>query len=506
MADNLDSLLEDGVIDEIVGRLKSGKEAEVFLVRYRGQVVAAKVYKDRQTRSFKNNAAYTEGRGVRNSRTRRAMEKGSRFGQDSAEDAWKSSEADALYKLHAHGVRVPTPLLFYGGVLLMQVVVDAEGETAPRLIDAPLDADSARTIYRDLRAQMIGMLCCEIIHGDLSPYNVLIGVDGPTLIDFPQVISPAHNNQADVFFRRDFENILNFLGAADRSLLERASDGREIWKAYVRRELTPEFVPPERPRFEPRPPPGRDRFPRPAGPRAHGPDPRRPEPPPDGGSPGVPSPAPMAARPADPREAHRPLGQRGPRHEDLRPRTGPPRHDQAPFGGQRRDQAPNTDQRRDQAPFGGQRRDQAPNTDQRRDQAPNMDQRRDQAPNAGPRRDQAPFGGQRRDQAPNMDPRRDQAPNMDPRRDQAPSAGPQRAQEPLGSPGPESSRSRPPVRDQTRTGRRSAEAPVEVYVRRSAAPPPPPQGERGPRSSAAPLSGSGDPRRPEGAPPRRRRR
>ena len=137
MRNNLDILLSDGIIDEVLGRLQGGKEADVFRVRYRGEVVAAKVYKDREHRSFKHNAAYKEGRKVRNSRTQRAMDKGSRFGRDEAEDAWKSSEASSLQILHGHGVRVPTPVLFYDGVLLMQLVTDTDGDDAPRLIDAP---------------------------------------------------------------------------------------------------------------------------------------------------------------------------------------------------------------------------------------------------------------------------------------------------------------------------------------------------------------------------------
>jgi hypothetical protein len=124
---DLDVLLADGIIDEVLGRLKSGKEADISLVRRGEHVLAAKVYKDRATRSFKNNADYKEGRTVRNSRTQRAIDGGGRFGRDAAEQAWKSAEADALGKLVGSGVRVPQPVMFYEGVLLMELVVDAEG-------------------------------------------------------------------------------------------------------------------------------------------------------------------------------------------------------------------------------------------------------------------------------------------------------------------------------------------------------------------------------------------
>ena len=261
MNSQLDLLLSEGIISEVLGRLKSGKEAEVFRVVYRGNIVAAKVYKDRQQRSFQHNVAYKEGRKVRNSRTQRAIDKGSRFGRDEAEDAWKSSEANTLQLLHRQGVRVPTPVLFYEGVLLMELVNDVDGDTAPRLIEAAIDAENAGPLYRDLRSQIIKVLCCDLIHGDLSPYNVLLGVNGPTIIDFPQAISAAHNSQSEGFFQRDFENIHTFFAEHDRRLGAQRGDGREIWRAYTRRELSPDYVPMTRP---PAPPP------RPQQPQGHG--------------------------------------------------------------------------------------------------------------------------------------------------------------------------------------------------------------------------------------------
>jgi RIO kinase 1 len=241
--DPLAPLLHDGVVDEIVGRLKSGKEADLWLVRHGGEVVAAKVYKARHVRSFRNDAAYREGRQVRNTRTQRAMDRGSRFGQAAAEDAWKTKESDALHALHAAGVRVPRPIMFYEGVLLMEVVVDAHGHPAPRLVDAPVAREQAAPLYADLRAQAVRMLCKDLVHGDLSPYNVLVGAHGPVIIDFPQVVGAAHNNQAEGFFVRDVENLRRFFASLDPSLHARAGDAREIWRAYARRELHPEFVP-----------------------------------------------------------------------------------------------------------------------------------------------------------------------------------------------------------------------------------------------------------------------
>ena len=286
MSGSLDQLLEDGVIDEVLARLKSGKEADVWLVRHHADVLAAKIYKERSTRSFKNSSGYKEGRAVRNTRTQRAMDRGSRFGQEAAEEEWKSAEADALHKLHAASVRVPTPVLFYEGVLLMELVVDEEGRPAPRLIDALVPPESAAELYADLRAQAVRMLCCDLIHGDLSPYNVLLGAAGPTIIDFPQVVSAAQNSRAQEFFTRDIENLRDFFAAADPAIAARKSDAAEIWQAYVRRDLSPDYVPTgkwvppqERRQSAPRPPPA-DR----GGPRDHGPSQRHSGPQGHGGS------------------------------------------------------------------------------------------------------------------------------------------------------------------------------------------------------------------------------
>jgi RIO kinase 1 len=243
MAQPLELLLADGVIDEVFTRLKSGKEADIYLVRHGGEVVAAKVYKERNARNFKNNAVYMEGRRVRNTRTQRAMDRGSRFGQASAEHAWKAKESEALHTLHAAGVRVPKPVMFYEGVLLMEAVLDSDGRPAPRLIEAAIPKEQAATLYADLRSQAVKMLACDLVHGDLSPYNVLLAWNGPTVIDFPQVVGAAHNSQAERFFERDLEALRRFFAAHDPALEASAGDAREIWRAFVRRELTPDFVP-----------------------------------------------------------------------------------------------------------------------------------------------------------------------------------------------------------------------------------------------------------------------
>jgi RIO kinase 1 len=319
---SLEQLLEDGVIEEAVARLKSGKEADVWLVRHHGEVLCAKVYRDRGFRSFKNNAAYKEGRAVRNTRTQRAMDRGSRFGQAAAEEAWKSAESDALYRLYAEGVRVPAPVLFYEGVLLMKLVLDGEGHPAPRLIDAHLGADQAVALYADLRGQATRMLSCDLIHGDLSPYNVLLGAAGPTIIDFPQVVSAAHNSTAQSFFTRDLENLRKFFAGVAPALEARAGDAAEIWRAYVRRELTSDFVPSGRPPSSDRPHSqrhgrqGRPQHPRPSHTKQQRPQLSKPS-------------QPQHGRPRHPRPQH-------PRPEHPRPA----RHERSPASHARQNRPP----------------------------------------------------------------------------------------------------------------------------------------------------------------------
>jgi RIO kinase 1 len=178
------------------------------------------------------------------------MDKGSRFGRDAAEAAWKSAEADAMFTLHAAGVRVPKPVLFYEGVLLMEVIGDAEGRVAPRLVDAGLTREQAGPLYETLRAEVVKMLCADLIHGDLSEFNVLLGAHGPVIIDFPQVVTAAKNSRAELFLKRDLRNLLRFFSSFDPALsAKHGRDADEVWRAYVRRELSPGWVPSE---FRPR--------------------------------------------------------------------------------------------------------------------------------------------------------------------------------------------------------------------------------------------------------------
>ena len=232
-------LVEEGLIDEVTRQLMSGKEAEVYVVRCGKETRCAKVYKEVEKRSFRQNVQYTEGRKVKNSRRARAMEKGSRFGRKEQEQAWQSAEVDALHRLAAAGVRVPQPYNFLEGVLLMELVTDASGNAAPRLNDLELSAAQARDYHRTLITQVVRMLCAGIVHGDLSEYNVLVGEDGPVIIDLPQAVNAAGNNSASAMLERDVDNLTAYFGRYAPEL--RTTDyGREIWAIYESGKLHPE--------------------------------------------------------------------------------------------------------------------------------------------------------------------------------------------------------------------------------------------------------------------------
>src|SRR5690606_3933557 len=208
----LQPLIDEGVIDEVLRPLKSGKEASVYVVRSGDEILCAKVYKDMAQRSFQQRVQYQEGRKVRGSREQRAIGKASKFGRKEQEAAWKNTEVDALYRLVDAGVRVPEPRGFYNGVLVMELVTDADGHSAARLGEVELEPAQAREYHAFLVRQVVMMLCIDMIHGDLSEYNVLVGPNGPVLIDFPQVVSASGNNAARKMLQRDVNNLTLTLG------------------------------------------------------------------------------------------------------------------------------------------------------------------------------------------------------------------------------------------------------------------------------------------------------
>jgi RIO kinase 1 len=235
----LQSLIDEGVIDEVMRPLKSGKEAAVYVVRAGDEIRCAKVYKDMAQRSFQQRVQYQEGRKVRGSREARAIGKASKYGRKQQETAWKNTEVEALYALRDAGVRVPEPYGYFHGVLVMELVVDADGHSAPRLGEVELSHDQARGFHRFLVRQVVKMLCVGLIHGDLSEYNVLVAPDGPVIIDLPQVVSAAGNNAARTMLLRDVNNLTASLGRWAPELLD-TWYGEEMWALFETGDLHPD--------------------------------------------------------------------------------------------------------------------------------------------------------------------------------------------------------------------------------------------------------------------------
>ena len=234
-------LVEEGLIDSVERQLMSGKEATVYIVRCDQEIRCAKVYKEASQRSFRQAASYQEGRKVKNSRQARAMEKGTRYGRKMQEEVWQNAEVDALYRLAAAGVRVPKPYICFEGVLLMELLTDANGNAAPRLNDVPLNEAMALDYHAQLLKQVVLMLCAGIIHGDLSEYNILVDAAGPVIIDLPQAIDAAGNTEAGAMLERDVNNLRNFFSVCAPKLAS-TQYGKEIWQLYGDGLLTPDSV------------------------------------------------------------------------------------------------------------------------------------------------------------------------------------------------------------------------------------------------------------------------
>jgi len=236
----LQPLVEDGLIDEVLRQLMSGKEATVYIVRCGSEIRCAKVYKQANQRSFKKASQYQEGRKVRNSRRARAMGKGSKYGRSEQEQTWQTAEVDALYRLAGAGVRVPEPYGCIDGVLLMELITDGEGDVAPRLGDVEMSAELAMQDHAIVMRYIVLMLCAGLVHGDLSEFNVLVDDNGPVIIDLPQAVDAAGNNHAERMLARDVNNISQYYGLYAPAL-KSSQYAKEIWALYENGDLHPDI-------------------------------------------------------------------------------------------------------------------------------------------------------------------------------------------------------------------------------------------------------------------------
>jgi len=230
-------LVDDGLVDEVISQLMSGKEATVYMVRCGETIRCAKVYKEAIKRSFKKAAQYQEGRKGRNSRRGRAMEKGSKYGRAQQEQAWQNAEVDALYKCADAGIRVPIPYGCFDGVLLMELITDDNGDVAPRLNDVMMSEEQAIEDHEVMMVYIARMLCAGIIHGDLSEFNVLLDPYGPVIIDLPQAVDASANNNAKAMLTRDVGNITTYYSQFAPQLLH-TKYASEMWSLYQKGKLT----------------------------------------------------------------------------------------------------------------------------------------------------------------------------------------------------------------------------------------------------------------------------
>jgi RIO kinase 1 len=237
----LEAFVEQGLIEEVLGTIKSGKEATVYCCRggpaHNGSLLAAKVYRSRKVRGFSNDAVYNEGR-LRQAHRRetRAIVTKSRFGREASFGKWVSEEYETLRALFAAGASVPEPIALADRIIIMEYIGDEEGPAAP-LASVTLSRDEAQQIFERLIEDVEIMLSCNRVHGDLSAFNVLVRPGGaPCIIDFPQAVDPRFNFSALTLLERDLENLSRYF----ERFGAQAHAGRiahDLWSRFLRSDL-----------------------------------------------------------------------------------------------------------------------------------------------------------------------------------------------------------------------------------------------------------------------------
>jgi RIO kinase 1 len=223
-------------VDTDLGVLKTGKEADVSLLRRAvpgtdGVVLAAKRYRGEEHRSFHRSGAYTEGRRTRNTRDARALTKKTRHGRSVAAGQWAWAEWEALKRFWAAGVPVPYPVQIDGTEILMELVT-VDGEAAPRLAATRPDRPLLESYFEQLRDALVALARDGVAHGDLSPYNVLAAGDRLVVIDLPQVVDLVANPAGAEFLLRDCQNVCTWFRRRGLEVDEHELFGEVIAHAY----------------------------------------------------------------------------------------------------------------------------------------------------------------------------------------------------------------------------------------------------------------------------------
>jgi RIO kinase 1 len=210
LEDALEPFRADGLIEDVLYPIKSGKEATVYCCRagpkLDADLVAAKIYKPKAFRSFRDDSVYREGRVILDSRARRAAAKRTGFGHKVQSALWTNHEWEVLTTLHAAGADVPKPLAHSPGGILLEFIGDGDA-AAPVLKEVALSAAEAEAVFDRLLDNVQLWLAYNIVHGDLSAYNVLYLAGDPVVIDFPQACDPRFNTNAFRLLTRDIENL-----------------------------------------------------------------------------------------------------------------------------------------------------------------------------------------------------------------------------------------------------------------------------------------------------------
>jgi RIO kinase 1 len=241
--DAIDHFLGEGLIEGIVRIIKTGKEASVHLCLANRsttgeELLALKVYHPLDRRDFRDESVYRDGEWIKERRIRVALEKKTRYGREVQGGIWVNREWETLERLWDAGAPVPKPVARTDDAILMTYVGDEEA-AAPQLHRLRPDADEAEGLFRQLTRAIELMLYRNVIHGDLSPYNVLVWDGEAVVIDLPQAVDPRKNRHARGFLDRDVDRICAYFARYGvRTSSQRLA--ADLWTSWQFADLVPE--------------------------------------------------------------------------------------------------------------------------------------------------------------------------------------------------------------------------------------------------------------------------